>query len=111
MASKFYSVSVSWMKTRQHPPLVEGVLGLYGDWARFTADTWIIYTDRSIQEVVAHLTRTLTPEDFIISVEMAQNGVWGFAPQWLWNWIQQRASGAPPGSFPPLGNTLPPPHN
>lgn len=82
-----YFITVRWEGTPAHPPLIDAVLGLAGDWVRFTADSWILKSIQSTHEVQELLRKHLTATDsfLVLSINPPLSG--GLAPMWLWNWM------------------------
>lgn len=98
--NSFYMVAVQWNDTTVHPPLVDGVLGLYGEWMRFNPATWIVFSSKSSREISDHVARVLAPNDHVLVSKIDLSDYWGQAPTWIWVWIQERVQRTIP-SFPP----------
>jgi hypothetical protein len=105
-------VGVTWGETPQHPPLVEGVFGLFGDWIRLSPGMWLLYSGHPERAIADRVRQVLSPTDYVIALETNPRGLWGSQPYWVWAWIEQRLTGNPPGSFavpppPPPQGSLP----
>lgn len=91
MMHKVFLVSLRWVKTPQNNEMIDGVLGLHGDWLRFNGHTWFVATDKTATEIRIALMSKLSAEDSIIVATMTPNGPYdGFAPKWIWDWFASR---------------------
>jgi hypothetical protein len=90
MMRKFYAVSVRWVQTPVHPPLIEGVLGIYGDWLRYNSDTWMLSSVSEAKAISDHIVRVLTPDDSVIVMNFSPADSWGSAPKFMWEWFSDQ---------------------
>jgi hypothetical protein len=98
--SRVYAVSVTWIVTQPHPPLIDGVLGLIGEWVRFNASTWLLRTDLNVWGVQEEIRKRL-PGDFFLVMPVNPNDVGGYATHWIWHWMGNPAYPATPAIPPP----------
>jgi hypothetical protein len=75
------------------PPKIkelEGPFSTAGDWIRYSSHCWILWTDRSPQEVFTILKPYLSDHDhfLILGVNMTERN--GLLPEWIWNWMNLR---------------------
>lgn len=108
--SSFFIVSVRWVETPIYPPLIDGILGLHGDWLRFTFDTWFVFSNENAKQISDHIQKALKPNDSVMVMQMYPPNSWGVAPPWVWDWFSIRTKpGAQPGGVPQPSYYLPPP--
>lgn len=108
--AKFFVVVVRWVETPIHPPLVDGILGIHGDWLRFTSDTWFVFSNENAKQVSDHIQSALRPNDSVMAFEVVTPMSWGFAPPWVWEWFSARTHvNAAPGSVEQPSYYLPQP--
>ena len=73
-----------------HPVVIDNKLGTMGDWIRFSTQQWFIWTDRSKANVQAEITASIVSGDQVIVVAIAPEFAQGAAPQWIWNWLNDK---------------------
>jgi len=87
---KLYIVLVRWIDVPVDPPVVDGILGGYGDWVRFNAFTWFLWTDTPPGEINTALVSKLGQASSIVIASLETRAAVGWAPPWIWNWLNDR---------------------
>jgi tellurite resistance-related uncharacterized protein len=62
-----------------------------GDWIRLNVMTWLIWTAKTTQETSDVFRRYLGANDLIVVIYANPKEAAGWAPQWVWNWINSKA--------------------
>lgn len=81
-----------------------------GDWIRYSATGWIVWTNYTPQQISSYLRQAINPEDQLLAIYLDASAYDGWMPPWVWNWIaskQQNSSlagalgliNSPPSSF------------
>lgn len=63
-----------------------------GDWIRLNVMTWLLWTTKTTQETTEIFRRHLAGEDLVIVLYASPKDAAGWAPQWVWNWINGKVS-------------------
>jgi hypothetical protein len=84
-----YSLNIRWIKSQINPEIIEDVLSQAGDWLRFDAWSWLVYSSYSAHDISSALQRKLSAEDSILIIACDPNDYNGFAQQWVWDWINK----------------------
>jgi len=100
--TRMYSLNIRWVKSQINPEGIEETLSVAGDWMRFDAWSWLIYSSYSTHDITSALRGKLLPEDNIMIIACNPNDYAGFAPPWVWDWINKyRTPMAGLGMVPP----------
>jgi|TARA_R100000365_G_C2719116_1_gene52158 hypothetical protein len=73
-----------------HPPLIDGILGTAGDWVRYNAQTWFLWTEWEVGPLSGLLRKHLMDEDSFIVFPFDPLNANGWSPNWVWAWFQAR---------------------
>ena len=84
-----YSLNIRWIKSQINPEIIEDILSEAGDWLRFDAWSWLIYSSYSAHDITSALRGKLLPEDNIMIIACDPTDYSGFAQQWVWDWINK----------------------
>jgi len=60
-----------------------------GDWLRFNAFTWIIWTDKTVNQWYEILRHHLTQADQVLIFPVDLRDRAGWSQEWVWEWIDQ----------------------
>jgi hypothetical protein len=97
MAHRIYYIGINWESFPFPPPVdvVEKTLAPVGDWIRLNKFTWFISTTYSSKEVYEMLRQVLTSVSQILVVKIDPTDRFGWAPQWVWDWIDSQRQETP----------------
>lgn len=101
MPKRLYMISIRWVLTPAHPPLIDAILGLYGDWVRYSIDTWFLWSDRKPSELRVQIMANMSQDDSVFIVPFEVTQAEGWIPHWIWNWFYERVTGSPLPGYPP----------
>lgn len=76
--------------TTENVAKIDAILGVAGDWLRFSGTTWILFSDRSRIEIGSAIRTALTPEDSDLTAAVDPDDLYGWAPGWIEEWIIER---------------------
>jgi hypothetical protein len=93
--TRMYSLNIRWMKSQINPERIEAFLSEAGDWLRFDAWSWLMYSSYSAHDIASALKEKLLPEDSIMIIACDPNDYSGFAQPWVWDWINKYRSPMP----------------
>jgi hypothetical protein len=88
MNEKLYIVVVNWAGA-PNTAIVEGALGALGTWLRFSNNVWFFKTQRETTDIFKALAAVLTKQDNEIIIRVDKNDWWGWAKQWVADWINK----------------------
>lgn len=106
---RVYCLSIRWVTTPINPILMDGVVGMLGDWIRLSAFTWYVSTTKSAADIRQLLSKHLLPDDSFIISPVEVRELDGWAPAWIWQWLvdhNEERLGGPDGV--PLPTLFPP---
>ena len=69
---------------------LEPAFSSVGDWLRYSSSCWIIWTERSAQDVFSALKPYLVNDDQFLIVEINMYERNGWLPEWVWGWMNAR---------------------
>jgi hypothetical protein len=87
MSHKVYYIGIRWEPAGPRVKAVEAMLDPLGDWVRFNDSTWFLSTSHSPTEVDGALQRILTHNATVLVIALDPKERFGWAPQWIWDWI------------------------
>lgn len=61
-----------------------------GDWIRLNVVTWLVWTSKTTEETSDIFRRHLNANDLVVVVYASPKQAAGWAPQWVWNWINSK---------------------
>ncbi|RLP25292.1 hypothetical protein D8676_12695 [Mesorhizobium sp. YM1C-6-2] len=89
--AKLYMVTVRWVKTPANPKLIdEALTPIALDWIRFHAWTWLLWTEKSPDQITNTIRLRLKPEDHLLVMPIAPDAYEGWALPWVWDWIRPK---------------------
>lgn len=108
MSQKVYYIGARWDPVGPRFKAVEEMLDQLGDWVRFNDSTWFLSTSRPSAEVDGALQRLLTTDATMLVIALDPKDRFGWAPAWLWEWIDGQRQEPPKTAEAILrGRTLP----
>ena len=72
------------------PALGDRIASGIGDWIRISAFSWLIWTDKSTEEVSQIFRQTLGLQANFVVLYVDPAGAQGWAPKWIWDWINNK---------------------
>jgi hypothetical protein len=98
MDPKFYVVSVNYPNSPDdnlgilpRPDLVDKALNpVSADWLRLNGFTWLIWTGVKAETVSKFIQTEVGPGARILVLRTSFQGLYGFQPDWVWKWINDR---------------------
>lgn len=96
MAKSFYAILIRWNEAPIDSRIgeIDNVLGVLGDWVRFSGYNWIVWSDSTAGQIYQALTGKLTQSDSELVVKFDPNAYSGWAPKWIDDWITERRDGS-----------------
>jgi hypothetical protein len=64
---------------------LEPVMTTIGDWVRYSAVSWIVWTDKPVANVFATIRQHLDPYDQVFIVKIDTLDSFGNVGPWFWN--------------------------
>ena len=109
---KIFVVTLRWIDTPFNPEMIDSILANRGDWLRWNGWTWLVATNFSSTDLRTALMQRLTFNDGLIIAQVVTTELEGWAPKWVWDWIQERsrADYRPSVPLPPPPPPPPAPH-
>ena len=87
-AHKLYSISFCTSSLR--PFVFDNAMSELGDWVRFNAVQWYLWTDKDKRQVVDEISTWLVgTEQFVVVVVQSEEAA-GQAPEWFWKWLNDK---------------------
>jgi hypothetical protein len=71
---------------------LEPAMSLVGDWVRYSALSWIVWTDKRTEQILATILPFLDGNDNVFIVGMVLRDSMGRLPPWVWAWINSKTS-------------------
>jgi hypothetical protein len=111
---RIYSINIRWISTAHTDANIQKMdlaIGQAGDWLRFNGFTWLVWTNANanqlndlVRKVASHL------DDSVLVIAVDPSDFNGWAPQWVWEWINSKRPAATLGDIlGGLGGGMPPP--
>jgi hypothetical protein len=69
---------------------LEPVITTVGDWIRYSALSWIVWTDKPVGEIYFTLRRYLDAQDQVLVVKLDMLDSFGTLSPWIWEWINSK---------------------
>ena len=63
------------------------------DWIRFSALSWILWTDRPAPHIYTLLTPYLEADDQLLISALSKTDLFGFIAPWIWDWMNSKSPG------------------
>ena len=71
---------------------LEPVMSTIGDWVRYSAVGWIVWTNQPAADVFWKLRRWLDIHDQVLIAKMDPTDSFGSLSPWIWPWIDSKAT-------------------
>ena len=88
---KLYVVSIRWVGLQKTKDDLKDVFEMIGDWLYFSNQSWLVWTDKETFAIYQILSPHLSQQDAEIIFEVLPGTRFGYAPKWVWDWIDQRS--------------------
>jgi hypothetical protein len=85
-----YFVGIRWVHSAPKIAEMEPIFDLLGEWVRFTADIWIVTTDRTPNQMREALRTLLHTDDSILIMARDQRCRSGWIPKWMIDWLEKQ---------------------
>jgi hypothetical protein len=95
MSNRVYYIGIRWEPPIPRVQSVEKALDPLGDWVRFNESTWFLSTDHLSRELYEALGKSLPSEATVLVIAVDPKDRFGWAPDWLWEWIDGQRSDPP----------------
>jgi hypothetical protein len=105
MDHKVFYIGIKWAKEHLRAPesvraaQVERSLDPLGDWIRFDSHTWFLSAECSAEEIYNGIRRILASirpfDDLLLVIKLDPNERFGWAPQWIWDWLDGQRQDPP----------------
>jgi hypothetical protein len=69
---------------------MEPVITQVGDWVRYSALSWIVWTDRPTPEIFAKIKPYLDANDQVLIAKLDFSDGFGWLSPWIWTWINSK---------------------
>lgn len=89
MANRFVHVGFSFPGVPKMRDL-EPAFDVLGDWVRYGATNWILWTDKPASEIVQRLVPSLDPQDNLFVAGIQTFDTFGRMPPWVWHWMSAK---------------------
>jgi hypothetical protein len=107
---RYVHLTVAVGSAAQDPKKLETTISfMCPDWMRYASNAWVLWTDRSLQNITVMLKPLLEEADQILALSINPHDIpAGYMPQWAWDWFNRYRdphTGAvnwPPPVLPPL---------
>lgn len=111
MAYKFYHIGVLFpFQPRSH--LIDGALTAAArpddDWVRYAPNCWIVWTERSAEQIYNSMSYLLNQTEQVFIVEINLQNRHGMLLKAIWDWLDSKQK-SPELTLAELINYLPPP--
>jgi hypothetical protein len=91
--ARLYQVTFRWVRSAAHAKAaeLEPAFASIGNWARLNAYSWFVSSDYTAEQIHNTLVPHIATEDSIVIVAVDANvAPQGWAPQWFWEWINNK---------------------
>jgi hypothetical protein len=91
--ARLYGVSLSSPVVPMTVPIViDTKLSTMGDWIRLNQFQWFVFSDRTKTEVAEQVSASIATSDHVVVTVIASEFAQGNAPQWIWDWLNEKMS-------------------
>jgi hypothetical protein len=66
---------------------VDIILDQLGSWIRYNGFTWFLCTSLSADQIYERLKGVIQTDDSILIIGVDASKRFGWAPQWVWDWV------------------------
>jgi hypothetical protein len=74
---------------------LEAPMAVAGDWVRYASQCWILWTEKTPQQIYSIIKPYLSQDDQFLIAEMNMSDRYGWLPEWIWKWINDRVAFQP----------------
>ena len=71
---------------------LEPVMTTMGDWIRYSATSWILWTDKTALQIFVTLQPHLDAQDQVLVAGINPQDTFGRLTPWIWNWMNSKRS-------------------
>jgi hypothetical protein len=109
MDHRVYYVGIRWNHRLPRVDAVERLFDPLGDWIRFNESTWFLSTSQPQSKLGSALKGVLGADQTLLVIALDPKERFGWAPQWVWDWIDGQRDANPRtvaeivGEGPPVG--------
>jgi hypothetical protein len=75
--------------TRQYQKLFEAIKEISPEWCHYISNMWLIYTNKTPDQIVANLKPYLSKKDFLFVTKITRMNQ-GLLPEKAWDWINSK---------------------
>jgi hypothetical protein len=75
------------------------VKSICADWVRYGAGAWIIWSDKSGQQIYDAIRFGITADQQVLVVKVDLSDMQGWLPKWIWDWLNYPRSNVPAASW------------
>jgi hypothetical protein len=83
---------------------LEPAIGSIGDWVRYSALSWLVWTDKPMTQIYLILRASIDADDHFFAAEINTADAAGYLPPWIWSWIKSKGLNVVDGA--PVQNAL-----
>jgi hypothetical protein len=69
---------------------LEPAMATIGDWVRYSALSWIVWTDKPAGEIFATLRPYLDTQDQVLIIGVNMQDSFGSLTPWIWTWMNSK---------------------
>ena len=84
-----YSISFAGLTGVEYSK-IDTTLSSLGDWIRINHFHWFLFTDKDMTALRMALRPLLPDGSVVVAVALRNEAAGGFAPQWVWDWLNDR---------------------
>jgi hypothetical protein len=71
---------------------LEPVMGTIGDWVRYSALSWVVWTDMPPTDIFVRLRPFLDSDDQVLIAGLNLQDSFGNLSPWIWTWINNKTT-------------------
>jgi hypothetical protein len=96
MSRRLYYIGIRWKEFPSNWEIVDRALDPLGEWIRINGLTWFLASNAASRDIYQHLLHTTNLTDQILVIALDPSDRYGWAPQWIWNWLDSQGQDRPP---------------
>jgi hypothetical protein len=77
---------------------LEPPMTVVGDWIRYSALSWIVWTDKSAADIYLALRGSFDKDDQVLIAKLEMTDCIGSLSPWIWTWINSKVPGVRTGN-------------
>ena len=90
MISRLQLISIAPATPYLNVAAIDQVVGSFGDWIRINGYTWLLWSQKTTADTSVAIRNVLSTGDVVVCIYANPKEAAGFAPQWLWDWINSK---------------------